>query len=439
RYPVTSVLQAGGGFDLYMNRNDSYTLGVSQNTPWGQSFNLQWDNTRTRTNSTYNLFNPTYQSSFDLSTSIPLLQGFGYKVANRTVLKAKLDRAEAGDQFQISMRNTLSQVEQSYWNLVYAIRNLKVQEHALALAKEFQTETRKRIQAGVMAPIEQISADASVADREQNIVTARSQVQNSQDILKLAMGITMNDPQWNQIFDPTSDPIENKGDYNETHLIEEAFKLRPELKQLEKELAKNKLDTHWAKNQMLPSLNLNAGVTYNGSAGDYYNPFTNEFVNQGFSDAWHQITGLDYKSWTIGIVFSYPLFNRSAKFSYQNYRLAQNTTEIQLEKQKQTIANAVRLSLRNLETTEKRIAAAKLNVKLQQENLDAEKKKFENGLSTSYIVLSKQNDLITAQSTLLQALIDNQNAQAQLDQAVGTYLQQRGVELTDRKGKKIQP
>ncbi len=435
RQPASSILQ--GGLGVYLNRQDAYTLGLSQLTPWGEQFSLAWDNYRTRTNSAFFTLNPSYQSSATLSTTVPLLQGFGRKVASLSVLQARLMRQSAGYQYAQSIRDTLLQVETDYWNLVYAIKSLKVAEHAMDLAKQFQEETRKKIQVGVLAPIEQVSADAQVASREQDIIVAQQSVGDSEDILKLALGYAQDSPEWSNRFVPTDEPTVSTNETPEGKLIEQALLARPELRQLKTKVEKDKLGSHWAKNQTLPQLNLTGSLIYNGTAGYYRNPLTGQVTDQTFSEAWSQVTGRDYKSYFVGLTFSYPIGNRAARYQYQNYRLAQSADEIALEKEKLIVANEVRSALRNLRAAQKRVAAAQLSVKLQEEQLDAEKKKFENGLSTSFEVLSYQDQLVSAQSSLLKAQIDSQEAGASLDRAVGTYLKTHGIELTDASGKPI--
>ncbi len=438
RQPTVSVLQAGVAASLYMDRQDNYNLGLQEMTPWGQSFSLQWDNTAQRTNSSFYTLNPSYFSTGALSTTVPLLKGFGKTVASLSILQAKLNRDSANIQFTQTIRDTLLQVETDYWNLVYAIKSLKVAEHAMDLAKQFQEETRKKIQVGVLAPIEQVSADAQVASREQDIIVAQQSVGDSEDILKLSLGYSQDSPEWSRTFRPSDEPVVSSTDRSEKELVQEALANRPEIRQRETQVAKDKLNTHWAKNQTLPQLNLTASLTYSGVAGYTADPKTGlVMVDTRFNDAWHQITGLDYKSYYVGLSLRYPIGNRSARYQFQTYRLTQNADQIALEKNKLTVANEVRSALRNVQAAQKRVAAAQLAVKLQQEQLDAEKKKFENGLSTSFEVLSYQDQLVSAQSSLLKAQIDSQEAGASLDRAVGTYLKSHGIELTDASGKPI--
>jgi outer membrane protein TolC len=250
-------------------------------------------------------------------------------------------------------------------------------------------------------------------------------VGNTEDILKLDLGYTKDSPEWGRHIHATQGPRDvNPSDFNEGTLIEKALSIRPELRELEARVEKAKLGTAVAKNSTLPQLNLVGGIGYNGLAGDGI--AGKIFVNQNFHDAWDQITGLDYKSWSVGLSLRYPIGNRAAHYAYQGARLQQNSTEIQFEKKKLVVANEVRYSLRNLEAAHKRVAAAKVNLDLQKQKLDAEEKKFQNGLSTSFQVLSYQNDLLSAATVLLRAHLDREIAYASLDRAVGTYLENRG-------------
>ena len=430
RQPTSSALQAGQDSLIAMNRQDAYNMGVTEYSPWGQTFSLGWTNSRNRTNSAWSFLNPTYNSGLQAQTTMPLLQGFGTTVGNRAVLMAKWDRQAAGEQFEYLLRDTLIQVENYYWDLLYAIKDLEVKKSSLELAKRFQEETRLKIQAGVLAPIEQITADAQVANKEQEIILAETTMLNAGDILKLSMGYTQGSPEWGRRISPTEKPAEVRPNLQgETELVAKALDIRPELKELQAKLGKDKLNAAVAKNGTLPQLNLVAGLNYSGLAGD--GTIRGVVYNQGFNDAWEQVYGFDYKSWSVGLSFRYPIGNRSARASYRTFKLQQTSTEIQIEKERQNIANEVRSALRNVQAAENLVVATKLTEKLQQQKLDAEEKKFQNGLSTSFQVLTYQDDLARAQSNLLLTLISRERRYALLDKAIGTYLENRGFATSE--------
>jgi len=297
RVPATSRLDVGEVTATYMNRTDAYNLGLTQPTSWGQSFQLMWNNNRDLTNSLYSYLNPTYNSSALLGTTRPLLQGFGKTVASRSVLLAKLGKEIAGSAYVQNVRDSLLQVEKDYFQLVYDIEDLQTREAALELAKRFQEETRKRIEVGVLAPIEQVTADAQVATREQDIITARQAVGNSADILRLDLGIPKDSPDWNVPIYPTDEPSLITNEKTEAELIEQALARRPEVAQVLGKLEQDKINLAVAKNSKLPQLNLTASLTYNGASGTFTDPLTGQVLyDHAFSKAWTQVTDRDFKS-----------------------------------------------------------------------------------------------------------------------------------------------
>lgn len=430
RLPTTSRLQVGELTATYMDRQDAYNLGVTQPTSWGQSFQFLWNNNRALTNSQFSYLNPTYNSSAQLGTTLPLLQGFGKTVASRTVLLAKLDKEIAGSAYLQKVRDSMLQVEQDYFQLVYNIKDLATREAALELAKRFQEETKKKIEVGVLAPIEQVTADAQVATREQDIITAQQAVGNSADILRLDLGTPKDSPEWNRPIYPTDEPKLISNDKTEVELIDQALARRPEVAQVVSRLEQDKINLAVAKNGTLPQLNLNASLTYNGASGMYTDPLTGQVLyDHAFSKAWSQITGHDFKSYYVGVTFAYPIQNRAAKAQLQTSLLAKTADEISLEKLKLSIGNEVRAGLRDLEAAQKRVNAAEVTFRLQKEKLEAEQKKYDNGLSTAFNVLSYQNDLLAAATSLLNARVYTQVAGAKLERAIGTYLESRGIEI----------
>jgi outer membrane protein len=74
------------------------------------------------------------------------------------------------------------------------------------------------------------------------------------------------------------------------------------------------------------------------------------------------------------------------------------------------------------------VAAAKEAVALNRQRLDAEKRRLEVGLSTSYNVILVQRDLFDAQLTEAQARDTYAKARIALGQAMGTTLQSSHID-----------
>lgn len=427
RYPTSSFLQAGSSIPLYMSRNDVFNIGLNQYLPWGGKYEISWTNSRIRTNSRFAYFNPTYESGFSFSYEQSLLKGFGLKGSYHQTRKAKIEASRARDDLESEVISTLSKVETSYWELVRALKDMEVKKSALKLAEDFLKDTKVKVDVGLLAPIELDQARAAVADREVDVITAENIIKNIEDSLKWIMGMSEDSPKWHLAIKPKDEPEIKAVEYDEGTLISLAFKKRSEIRSIDKQLKSAKIDTDYAKNQMLPSLSLSTSLSYAGIAGD--STLNNIINDESFYDAWRMIRNRDYKSWSVGLLFSFPIPNRSTRSQYAINKFAETEKELALRDEKISVANEVKISLRNLQNAKKRVDAASANVELQTKKLYSEKKKYENGLSTSYQVLTFQEDLASAESTLLRAKADFSEYLGALNRSTGTYLDENHIEL----------
>src|SRR5207245_5881131 len=127
--------------------------------------------------------------------------------------------------------------------------------------------------------------------------------------------------------------------------------------------------------------------------------------------------------WSLLFSVNAPLGNRlaDANFAAAEYQVAQS--RYRLETLEQAARVEVRNAVRTVETNLKRVKAAQVNTRLQREKLDAEQKKFNNGMSTSFQVLSFQNDLASAESRENQAIVDYNKSLVELERVKGTLLE----------------
>ncbi|MBK8794867.1 MAG: TolC family protein [Holophaga sp.] len=172
-----------------------------------------------------------------------------------------------------------------------------------------------------------------------------------------------------------------------------------------------------AKNRLSPQLDLNLG--YNGSAAnhDTYSP-----VN---TDLW----GAKNPGYNVGLTFSMPLPNRASKGLMAQARANTRSSQLTMRDLELGITLEVRTAFRNVDATEKGVKAAEKTRIFRAKDLEAEQKKYENGMSTNFLVLSKQNDLDTAKSAELQSQISYAKAVTALEKALGNLLEARKLEL----------
>lgn len=414
-------LQRGRQFDLYL----------SKTIPTGGGISVGWTNTRTWTNSTFYFLNPWYSSGLTLSLTQSLLRGFGTDVNRAKIEVARRNRDISQVQFEQVVIATVQAVENAYWNLIYAIDDLKVKQHSLSLAQELLDQTRTRVRIGTSAPIDIVQSEATVASRELDIIVAENQVENAADVVKNLMGFE-NPSDWNSRIVPTDALEATTTSANLDQSIAEALKRRLDLKQSELETEIDQIGVLAARNSVLPQLNLslNYGLAGVGGTQNILDPNTGKVVGTipgGWNDALSQILKGNYNQWGALVNFSYPLENTTAKANLAQQRFALSTAKQNTALIQQRIIGEVRTAVRGLEASAKAILAAVKARELAERNLDAEQKKYANGMSTAFQVVKIQDDLASAQASELQARVTYRQAEAVYKTAVGNLLESMGV------------
>ena len=421
--PTTSSFQAPA------STSQRFDFGIGGLTELGTEYSLGFGGTRsdspTRTTIPgYVEINPTFSAGLTASVNQPLLRGFGRDVNTRLVVQSRLLQDSSAWDFVASVQTAVQLVENAYWDLVYALANLDSKKEALDRANDFNRITKIKIDVGALAPIEIVQTEVTIAQREQEIILAEGQIGDAQDRLKRLLNVT-DLSTWNRPIVPTDKPAEEKIEIDVEAGIRSALEVRPEVKQALVNIESRKVSLAYNRNELKPRLD--ARGTY-GLAGVGYN---NDLVKEGssYSDAFSQIGSWDYPNWSIGLNFSVPLRNRTAK---ANAAIAATDLELavtNLALLKQNLALEVRTAARNVDTARRSVAAAKKARELADRNLDAERKKFDNGMTTSFTVAQVQNDLTTARSNELLAIAGYLKSMVSWHKAVGDLLPTKNVEL----------
>ncbi|MGE5234946.1 MAG: TolC family protein [Acidobacteriota bacterium] len=428
--PATNQLV---GAQVNDQKRRTFNVGFGQFLPTGANVSVGWDNTRSETNSSFYYLNPSYTAGLNLSLDQPLLRGFGTDVTRRAIEVARRNRDISTIQFEQIVIATVQQVESSYWNLVYAKENLKVKQESLKLAQDLLDQTRTRVRIGTSAPIDIIQSEATVAAREQDIIVAENAVQGAADALKQLLGFE-NPEDWKSEIIPVDSLGVTPVTVDLDQAIEQALKTRIELKQQELQKQIGELNLVAADNAVKPGLDLVVGYGYSGVGGTLTerDPNTGAIIRQvpgGWNDALRQITNVDYPQWSAGLNLSYTFGNNQAKAQRATSRFAVGIAEQNIAAQRQAVINATRAAVRGLADSAKAIAASEKARVLAERNLDAEQKKFANGMSTNYQVLQIQADLAVALVNELAARVSYRQAAVAYQVAVGNLLKSKGVEL----------
>ena len=417
----------GKSFDIYgdplvgssVSDYKSWTVGVTKPTEWGGTLQLNYNPTYSYSD-TIDLGHPAlvtpypYTGSFTASFTQSLLRNFGRDTAASNLIVAQYGSKAADYAFQLAVINLAASTESAYWSVVYAKLDLENKRVALALAKQQLKEDTLRVQVGTLAPLGLLQDEAAVAQAEQDIITSEASLLNAKDTLIRTIYPNSDRPDSLDTVDlPTVKPME----MDEDAATKMALASRVELKSADLDLLSKENQLVAAKNRIRPQLDLN--VAYNGTTTNYaaFGP-TNTDLAQGKNPVY-----------SVGLQFSLPILNSTAKGNLAVARANRRSSELNRHDQELTVILQVRTAFRNLDSLAKGVVAAEKTRVFREQNLDAEKKKLDNGMSTSFLVLTALNDLNTSKGNELQARINYANAVTAFDQAVGRLLQVRHLEV----------
>ena len=444
-YPVNNPFLSGIGFvitpsifDLLQNTADvnfSYTQGFHAGT--GVSVSIT--NIRTATNSPGTLFTPAWQPTLTVSLQQQLLKGFGTLANTRYIIEAKNTTKVAEWQFAQQVISSVVATETAYWELVYAIQNVKVEEAAVATSQRLYEDNQKQVEIGTLAPIEIVRANSQLATDRQNLIVA--QTTQLQDETTLLNAITK-DPLADSLAGIQIVPTTPLTDLPPQQLpplqeaVQQAWQMRPEIQEAVLNLKNAGIEVKVTKNDLLPTLTLSGTYSSTSIAGDLSPVFASSvggapITNAGLADAYQTMFTNKYPTYLAQLTFAVPIRNRAAQADNARAQIDERQQEVQYRSLENSIVVAVRNAQIALEQDRAQVAAAQEARILAQETLDAEMKKYQLGASTTFLVIQDQRDLTAAQGTELRAKINLLEAQINYDQAMGQTLDVNHITVED--------
>jgi outer membrane protein TolC len=435
--------------------NFAYNQGFS----WGTNLNVGWNNSRVTTNSVFTNYSPLINTGFQARVTQHLLQGFGFLPNTRLIRITKNNREITDVAFRLQIVTSVDQIENLYWNLVYAYENVKVQQEALAFAQKTLSDTQKQVKIGSLAPIEEVRALNTVATDMQALTQAQTNLDLQQLLMKNALSRNLQDPiladaeviPTSTMKLPDQEPV-----VPTEELVNDALTHRAELAESRIDLNSREISLKALKNSLRPTVDVFAYYGGNGLAGAQ-NP-TNLCANQptnlqqqgfcsgpdangnilnptvptiGYNEALNDLVTSAAPDKGLGLTVNIPLRNRQAQALQVRSELEYRQAQMLL----QQIENKIRIEVRNAQfsLTQNRSAvqAAQAAVRLARQSLDAEQKKLNLGASTSTLVLQNQSGLATAESNLVSAMANYEKSHVELDRATGLLLDHLGIVMGD--------
>jgi outer membrane protein TolC len=432
---------------LLIQNTGTVDFAYNQAFQWGTNLSVGFNNTRATTNNIFTSLSPQLNSNFRATVTQHLLQGLGFAPNQRFIRIAKNNRELSDVAFRLQVTDSVDQIENIYWDLVFAYENVRVQNESLAFAQKTLSDTKKQVEIGSLAPIEVVRAQSTVATDQQAVTTAQTNLQLQQLLMKNAISRSLKDPTLataeviptSTMDVPAQEPVVPAED-----LINESLRHRPELVESRIDLNSRELSKKAVRSSLLPTLDLFA--YYGGSGlGGAQNPASlcadqnppqfgcaaTPVSSTGYGSTLNQLVNSTAPDKGVGLQLNIPLRNRAAQAVQIRSELEYRQAQLRLQQIENQVAVEVRNAQFAVQQNRASVDSARAAVELGRQSLDAEQKKYQFGTSTTTLVLQNQSQLATAESTLVNAMVAYEKSKVELDRATGQLLDHYGISIED--------
>jgi len=411
-------LQTAGANVVY-EQNQTIDAGVKGKVASGMTYDISNNQERSKGDLVESAgIAREYSVEQRLALTQPLLKNFGILVNTADIRIARANRQVASYEFSRRSQETLTAVHDAYWNVVSSRENLNVAIESLRVARDLLRQNMIRLDVGTMAPLEVLQAETGVAIRQEALITSRQQLRDAEDELKRLLNLPETVEAWNRTILPIEALAPKQTAVDSDTAVRTALAQRPEVRVEQLNLENRGVDRLVARNQLLPTLDATFEYGLRG-------------VNPERGAAYDQSVSGTTDNYLIRTDFAYPVGNRQARGAYQRAQLEEEQQTFTLADTELRVAQEARQAVRAVDTDWQRIGVTKLASRLASEQLDAEKKKLEVGVSTSFDVLQFEEDLTDARRNEVGAQIDYLQSLAQYDLAVGRTLEVHGITIDE--------
>jgi HAE1 family hydrophobic/amphiphilic exporter-1 len=393
------------------------------------------------------------------------MRGLRFDLPRRQIEVAKKNLSMTDAQFRQRAIEVITNVQQSYWDLVFALRNLQIQRESLADSRQQLEHNRRMVAEGSLAPIDVVSAENQVATFEQAEFAALEDVTRAENNLKNMIAENQKAKIWGASLIPTDQADLTVPPVTLPDAMNAAMQNRQELKQSDLAREINLLDQKLYRDFSKPEIDIVGSYGVVGNAGTQVttpNPLTasNDALRGRVNDL-SALAGLQpipppatvtipsnlfgglgqslsnlgsnqYNNFRVGVAINLPLHNRTAEGQLGHSLVEGNRIATQREQLEQLIQVEVRNALQSLSTAEARVRSAAIARETAEQQYESEKRKLDAGQSTVFLVLDRQTALAVARGNELRAQTDLSKAMAELQRATGNSLTANNVTVTVR-------
>jgi outer membrane protein TolC len=424
--PTTEGLEGGGS--------------VRQLLPIGGEIEAHARAGRNTTDSAFALLSPAYDTVVGFELRQPLLRGRTVDPARRTLRVAAAERDRASALLRLEVSDTVAAVARAYWTLVAAREEIVVREDTVRLAEEQLSETGIRIDTGVAPETEAAQPRAELERRRGDLLLARETVARAENELKLLVLGDSETELWSEHIVPVDEAGVPTGTPDLADAMARALASRAELDAATALETRRREETRFARAEVRPALD--AVVLYDrfGLAGSQ-NPnaapppgiaaSAPQRLEGSLGRSFSVLEDGDFDDARIGLALSLPIGNRAALAAAEIAENAERQAAAELARSRKAVRVEVLDAAAALDTAAQRIDAAREAREAALVQLQAERDRYGAGLSTNFLVLTRQNDLERARLDEIAARTDHLMARTEMARATGSLLEDHGIEVLD--------
>lgn len=461
-----------GGADLSgVTRSKEFRADTNVFTPLkagGGTVNVFFNNRKSETSNSFSQLNPTYSTSLGVTFTQPLWKDRSIDSNRRQIRIQRKVIAQSDADFRRRTIEIISQVQRAYWDLVFALRDQQNRVANLDLTKENLRQIEARIDAGAAAPLQKAEVSTELANREADLLVATQQVATAENTLKQLILRDSNAAEWSETFVPTDTPSFSDDPISLDAVVQDAISNRPELQRLRLQNEINSIDIDFFKNQIAPQIDFTANYTMIGLSGTGTgptesftvplisgNPTTNSsafLLNElrqlnpnivvpdvtidppvpprflgGYGQSLSNLFSNDTRSYSFGVTFSFPIGNRTARANLAAAKYQKDRIAAQTRSQEQSVIAEVRNAVQAVETARQRVLTARRARENAEIQLSGERKLYEVGRSTTFLLFQRENALTNARNSEIRAETDYNKALADLQKATSTTFRANNI------------
>jgi outer membrane protein TolC len=349
------------------------------------------------------------QTALLLQVQQPLLKNFGKDANLNDLRSAKLNTKVQTLTWKQAVSTSVQGVMAAYYDMLAALKDIQVRQEAITADSRLVDLYRRRVDLGFGSPFDISQAEVAVSTDHEALLVSKNNFLERQFALKrlIVSSFEVTD---GRIFFPESTPNLTPPTTDRGQLLHTAFENRYDFRATLLNADLQDIRLKYAKNQLLPQLDLIGSYGLNGLTGGTTTPEDALFTG-------HQ------PQWSIGIQFQYPLGNRAARAQYDAFIAQKDQAIIRIKQSEIAVGVDVDTVISRIETSRQRVEAAQKTRELGEQAVRIAYRRLEEGQISAYDITEQQRKLYDARSREL-------GAQAELNKAVTLLWQVTGTVLT---------